>query len=48
MTVEAARAIGGAYAAYMAEHDASGSIVVSRDNRPSGVALRDARALRWL
>src|SRR4051812_25803546 len=42
LTVEAARAIGGAYAAYMAEKGVAGRIVVSRDNRPSGLALRDA------
>jgi phosphomannomutase/phosphoglucomutase len=42
LTTEAAHAIGGAYAAYMAEHSISGTIVVSRDNRPSGAALRDA------
>ena len=42
LTEEAARAIGGAYAANMAEHGISGAIVVSRDNRPSGAALRDA------
>jgi phosphomannomutase / phosphoglucomutase len=42
LTTEAAHAIGGAYAAYMAEHSISGAIVVSRDNRPSGASLRDA------
>ena len=42
LTIEAARAIGDAYAAYMAEHSVSGTIVVGRDNRPSGSALRDA------
>ena len=42
LTEEAARGIGGAYAANMAEHGISGAIVVSRDNRPSGAALRDA------
>ena len=42
LTEEAARGIGGAYAANMAEHGLSGAIVVSRDNRPSGAALRDA------
>src|SRR3954471_23514809 len=42
LTVEAARAIGSAYAANMAEKGVSGTIVVSRDNRPSGGALRDA------
>ena len=42
LTTEAAEAIGGAYAAYLREHDAPGAVVVSRDNRPNGVALRDA------
>src|SRR5256885_1382855 len=42
LTTEAARAIGGAYAAYLAEHETPGAVVVSRDNRPSGDALRDA------
>src|SRR5262245_28515448 len=42
LTPEAARAIGSAYAAFMAEHGVSGTVVVSRDNRPSGRALRDA------
>jgi phosphomannomutase/phosphoglucomutase len=42
LTVEAARAIGAAYAAYLADHGASGAVVVSRDNRPSGPMLRDA------
>src|SRR4051812_33788663 len=42
LTTEAARAIGAAYAAYMAERGISGAIVVGRDNRPSGGALRDA------
>jgi phosphomannomutase / phosphoglucomutase len=42
LTTEAARAIGGAYAAHLAEHSISGAVVVSRDNRPSGAALRDA------
>ena len=44
LTVEAARAIGSAYAAYLAEHSITGSVVVSRDNRPSGASLRDALA----
>ena len=35
-------AIGGAYAAYLASHGTRGAVVVSRDNRPSGAALRDA------
>jgi phosphomannomutase/phosphoglucomutase len=42
LTVDAARAIGGAYAAYLFEHEMQGAVVVSRDNRPSGEALRDA------
>jgi phosphomannomutase/phosphoglucomutase len=42
LTVDAARAIGGAYAAYLRGHEAEGAVVVSRDNRPSGEALRDA------
>jgi phosphomannomutase / phosphoglucomutase len=48
LTTEAAWAIGGAYAAYLREHSRGnsgrrlGSIVVGRDNRPSGCELRDA------
>lgn len=42
LTTEAARAIGGAYARTMAEHGVQGTVVVSRDNRPSGPDLRDA------
>ncbi|MES2179759.1 MAG: phosphomannomutase/phosphoglucomutase [Gemmatimonadota bacterium] len=42
LTVEAARAIGGAYAALMKERGVSGSVAVGRDNRPSGDKLRDA------
>ena len=45
LTAEAARAIGGAYAAYLrAKAGASriGTIAVGRDNRPSGPELRDA------
>jgi phosphomannomutase/phosphoglucomutase len=42
LTTEAARAIGGAYAAHLATHGTRGAVVVSRDNRPSGAALRDA------
>ena len=42
LTTEAALAIGGAYAAYLAAHGTRGAVVVSRDNRPSGAALRDA------
>jgi len=42
LTTEAARAVGVAYAAYLAEQKIRGRVVVSRDNRPSGQALRDA------
>jgi len=42
LTTEAAAAIGGAYAAYLSEQGVQGGVVVSRDNRPSGTALRDA------
>jgi phosphomannomutase/phosphoglucomutase len=48
LTTDAARAIGGAYAAYLREHKRAGgtqrlgTIVVGRDNRPSGGELRDA------
>src|SRR5206468_3725492 len=42
LTVEAASAIGRAYASLMRERSIAGSVVVSRDNRPSGPALRDA------
>jgi phosphomannomutase / phosphoglucomutase len=42
LTVDAAHAIGSAYAAYLREHEIEGAVVVSRDNRPSGEALRDA------
>ena len=42
LTVEAAAAIGRAYATLMRERSVSGPIVVSRDNRPSGSMLRDA------
>ncbi|MFL5615649.1 MAG: phosphomannomutase/phosphoglucomutase [Gemmatimonadaceae bacterium] len=48
LTTDAARAIGGAYAAYLREHKRGsgtqrlGTIVVGRDNRPSGGELRDA------
>src|SRR5262249_29168684 len=34
--------LGGAYAAYLAEHQVKGAIAVGRDNRPSGGRLRDA------
>jgi phosphomannomutase / phosphoglucomutase len=42
LTVEAARAIGGAYAALMLERGISGEVAVGRDNRHSGEKLRDA------
>jgi phosphomannomutase / phosphoglucomutase len=48
LTNDAARAIGGAYAAYLREHKGAsagqrlGTVVVGRDNRPSGDELRDA------
>jgi phosphomannomutase/phosphoglucomutase len=42
LTVEAAHAIGGAYAALMRERGVTGEVAVGRDNRPSGDKLRDA------
>lgn len=42
LTTEAARAVGAAYAAYLFERGVRGPLVVGRDNRPSGEALRDA------
>ncbi|CAN5499019.1 phosphomannomutase/phosphoglucomutase [soil metagenome] len=42
LTVEAAQAIGGAYAALMRERGVTGAVAVGRDNRPSGDKLRDA------
>ena len=42
LTAEAAAAIGRAYASLMRERSVAGTIVVSRDNRPSGDMLRDA------
>jgi phosphomannomutase/phosphoglucomutase len=42
LTVEAAHAIGGAYAALMRERGVQGPVAVGRDNRPSGDKLRDA------
>jgi phosphomannomutase / phosphoglucomutase len=42
LTLEAAEAIGRAYAVIMAEHGVTGAVAVGRDNRPSGQALRDA------
>ena len=42
LTVDAAREIGGAYAALMHERQVSGAVAIGRDNRPSGDRLRDA------
>ena len=42
LTVEAARAIGRAYAALMRARGVGGEVAVGRDNRPSGTKLRDA------
>jgi phosphomannomutase / phosphoglucomutase len=42
LTTDAARAIGAAYAAYLAERELRGAVAVGRDNRPSGDDLRDA------
>jgi phosphomannomutase/phosphoglucomutase len=42
LTVEAARAVGRAYATYVVERGVSGPIAVGRDNRPSGTELRGA------
>jgi phosphomannomutase/phosphoglucomutase len=42
LTVEAARAVGGAYARFVRDHGTAGEIVVSRDNRLHGEMLRDA------
>ena len=42
LTVEAAHAIGRAYAALLRERSVRGEIAVGRDNRPSGKRLRDA------
>ncbi|MFI5228419.1 MAG: phosphomannomutase/phosphoglucomutase [Gemmatimonadales bacterium] len=42
LTAEAARGVGRAYAAHLAELGLSGEIAVGRDNRPSGQMLRDA------
>ena len=41
LTPEVARALGGGYAALLAERGITGPIAVGRDNRPSGAALRD-------
>jgi phosphomannomutase/phosphoglucomutase len=42
LTTEVARALGGAYAAFLDERGVRGAIAVGRDNRPSGDRLRDA------
>ncbi len=42
LTAEAARAVGSAYARHLDARSLPGPIVVGRDNRPSGGALRDA------
>jgi len=42
LTVDAALAIGRAYAAYLFEQGKAGAVAVGRDNRPSGGALRKA------
>jgi phosphomannomutase/phosphoglucomutase len=42
LTAETARLIGRGYAAHLAEQGVSGSIVVGRDNRPSGTELTTA------
>ena len=42
LTIEAARALGCAYAALMQERGIAGAVAVGRDNRPSGESLRDA------
>lgn len=42
LTVEAARAIGHAYAGLMRRRGVTGEVAIGRDNRPSGTKLRDA------
>ncbi|MFI5246552.1 MAG: phosphomannomutase, partial [Gemmatimonadales bacterium] len=42
LTVEAAEAIGLAFAALLTERKIPLDVAVGRDNRPNGVALRDA------
>jgi phosphomannomutase / phosphoglucomutase len=42
LTLEAAEAIGRAYAVLLAERGIVGAVAVGRDNRPSGEGLRDA------
>src|SRR4030081_3055566 len=49
LTVEAARALGGGYAALMRERGISGAVAIGRDNRPSGAArcARRGPPRRW-
>jgi phosphomannomutase/phosphoglucomutase len=42
LTTEAARLVARAYAAHLDERGIHGAVAVGRDNRPNGVALRDA------
>ena len=42
LTIEAATAIGRAYATHLRNNGVTGTVSVGRDNRPSGGALRDA------
>jgi phosphomannomutase / phosphoglucomutase len=42
LTLDAARAVGRAYATYLIERKIRGAVAVGRDNRPSGDSLRDA------
>jgi phosphomannomutase / phosphoglucomutase len=42
LTIEAATAIGRAYATHLHDHGIQGTVSVGRDNRPSGPSLRDA------
>lgn len=42
LTLEAAQAVGRGYAALLRERGLAGAVAIGRDNRPSGVALRDA------
>ena len=42
LTTDAARAVGGAYAANLAQRGLTGAVAVGRDNRPSGPKLQDA------
>jgi phosphomannomutase/phosphoglucomutase len=42
LTIEAAQAIGRAYAVLLEQRGLSGAVAIGRDNRPSGAAFRDA------